>query len=158
MLEDLSSEKERKCTRTGTSSLLQLLLVTQSRYPHEVYNWPNETSSHTFSEYMYSTVQVLSKSSLELCSVCSYLNPFHHSMAHSSSNFYRSKSLNAQWEDLSRSVSYVLNEHEGPEPKAEPLRQIISTHWVDSLERTHCADRDCQKKFTLTERKHHCRR
>ncbi|KAL9963495.1 hypothetical protein ACROYT_G027006 [Oculina patagonica] len=79
-------------------------------------------------------------------------------MAHGNYNFYRSKSLNAQWEDLSRSVSYVLNEHEGPEPKAEALRQISTSHWVESLERTHCAEGNCRKKFTLTERKHHCRR
>ncbi|KAJ7392560.1 hypothetical protein OS493_010207 [Desmophyllum pertusum] len=77
-------------------------------------------------------------------------------MSHHNSNCYRSKSLNAQWDDLSRSVSYVLNEHEGP--KAETVQQVSTSHWVDSLERTHCAEGRCAKKFTLTERKHHCRR
>ena len=45
-------------------------------------------------------------------------------MAHKSSNYYGSKSLNAQWKDLSRSVSYLLNEHEEPMPKAESLGHI----------------------------------
>ena len=79
-------------------------------------------------------------------------------MARKSSNYYRSKSLNAQWEDLSCSVSYLLNEHKEPTPKAESLGQIKTGHWVNSSERTHCADGSCRKKFTLTERKHHCRR
>ena len=79
-------------------------------------------------------------------------------MAQKSSNYYRSKSLNAQWEDLSCSVSYLLNEHKEPTPKAESLGQIKTGHWVNSSERTHCADGSCRKKFTLTERKHHCRR
>ena len=58
-----------------------------------------------------------------------YLNLFFYTMAYSNPtcNLYGSKSLNAQWEDLSRSVSSALNEHEGPEPKEEFLRQIIST-------------------------------
>ena len=77
-------------------------------------------------------------------------------MAHKSTNYYRSKSLNAQWEDLSRSIGEVLNEREGPADKAES--QITTAHWVNNLKRTHCAEAGCRKKFSLTERKHHCRR
>lgn len=78
-------------------------------------------------------------------------------MAHKTTNYYRSKSLNAQWEDLSRSISEVLHEREGPAVKVE-RSQITTAHWVNNLERAHCAEAGCRQKFSLTERKHHCRR
>lgn len=82
-------------------------------------------------------------------------------MTHGNSNYFRSKTLNDEWEDLSQSVSYVLQVHEGPEfnYKAERSSQTITaTHWVKAIERTHCSERSCGKKFSLRVRKHHCRR
>ena len=79
-------------------------------------------------------------------------------MTHTNSNFFRSKSLHAEWEDLSRSVGDVLLVNEGPGFKAEGRSQITRAHWVNALERKHCAEKYCHKKFSLTERKHHCRR
>lgn len=79
-------------------------------------------------------------------------------MTHTNSNFFRSKSLHAEWEDLSRSVGDVLLVNEGPGFKAEGRSQIARAHWVNALERKHCAEKYCHKKFSLTERKHHCRR
>ncbi|XP_015756675.1 PREDICTED: uncharacterized protein LOC107336129 [Acropora digitifera] len=81
-------------------------------------------------------------------------------MTHGNSTYFRSKSLNDEWEDLSQSVSYVLKVHKGPEfNKAETSSQTITTtHWVEAIERTHCSERNCGKKFSLTVRKHHCRR
>lgn len=81
-------------------------------------------------------------------------------MTHGNSNYFRSKSLNDEWEDLSQSVSCVLQVHEGPDcNKAETgSRTITTTHWVKAVERTHCSEGRCRKKFSLRERKHHCRR
>lgn len=81
-------------------------------------------------------------------------------MTHGNSTYFRSKSLNDEWEDLSQSVSCVLKVHKGPEfNKAETSSQTITTtHWVEAIERTHCSERNCGKKFSLTVRKHHCRR
>ena len=81
--------------------------------------------------------------------------------------YYRSQSLNAQWEDLSQSVSYLLQDHEGLQnAKAEvnsvaqvdTQQKIDTSHWANDQRRTTCSTPECQKKFTLTERKHHCRR
>ncbi|KAK2573825.1 RUN and FYVE domain-containing protein 2, partial [Acropora cervicornis] len=81
-------------------------------------------------------------------------------MTHGNSTYFRSKTLNDEWEDLSQSVSCVLQVHEGPEfNKAErSSRTITATHWVKAIERTHCSERSCGKKFSLRVRKHHCRR
>lgn len=81
-------------------------------------------------------------------------------MAYNKENYYRSKSLDAQWEDLSQSVSCLLRDHEGgskPEVQLDE-RKITTKHWVDAQERKNCVAPECSKKFTLTERKHHCRR
>lgn len=85
----------------------------------------------------------------------------------SGQRYYRSQSLNAQWDDLSQSISLLLVEHEnktdvsrvGQQAIPETAAGAISTkHWVDSNCRTQCTASECAKRFTLTERKHHCRR
>lgn len=79
--------------------------------------------------------------------------------------YYRSPSLNAQWDDLSQSIGALLIEPERTSSKAETTtiaasrpNEISTRHWIDSTIRTHCIDNNCGKKFTLTERKHHCRK
>lgn len=67
-------------------------------------------------------------------------------MAHGRATYFRSKSLNAQWEDLSRSVGDVLLVHEGPPVNAEGRSQITTAHWVSALERTHCVEGSCRKR------------
>lgn len=86
----------------------------------------------------------------------------------SGQRYYRSQSLNAQWDDLSQSISLLLVEHENKTDvggggqqaavRPETIADITTKHWVDSNCRTHCTSAECAKRFTITERKHHCRR
>ena len=61
-----------------------------------------------------------------------------------------------QWSNLSDSIALVLVEHEGKYD--EGLFRITKSHWVQDKERKQCSNKECHINFSLTERKHHCRR
>ena len=86
-------------------------------------------------------------------------------MSSNSQKYYRSQSLNAQWEDLSQSVANLLQDHENQSKAEVSLQSVVDAqhgittcHWANEQGRSRCSASECQKKFSLTERKHHCRR
>ena len=80
-----------------------------------------------------------------------YLQPelCHYKMA-------KGRHLDKEWKDLSASIDLFLVEHEGKYD--EGRLRIIKSHWIHDKERKQCSNKECQTSFSLTERRHHCRR
>ncbi|XP_028412816.1 vacuolar segregation protein PEP7-like [Dendronephthya gigantea] len=65
--------------------------------------------------------------------------------------------FDSDWNDVSASIDLFLVEHERKLDEGR-LRFITKSHWISDKERKQCANKLCKVNFSLTERKHHCRR
>ena len=64
--------------------------------------------------------------------------------------------LEFDWNDVSASIDLFLVQHE--RKFDEGKLKITKSHWVPNRERKQCSNVMCTVNFSLTERKHHCRR
>ena len=64
--------------------------------------------------------------------------------------------LDSEWNDVSASIDLFLVQHE--RKFDEGRLKITKSHWIADKERKHCSNKMCAIAFSLTERKHHCRR
>jgi hypothetical protein len=64
--------------------------------------------------------------------------------------------LDSEWNDVSASIDLFLVQHE--RKFDEGRLRIIKSHWIADKERKQCSNKLCAVNFSLTERKHHCRR
>ena len=60
----------------------------------------------------------------------------------------------ATWRTCNDEITNLLQNHEG----TVYIAAITQSHWVPNSMRDYCANLLCKKKFTMIERKHHCRK
>ncbi|XP_070538407.1 uncharacterized protein [Ptychodera flava] len=65
-----------------------------------------------------------------------------------------------EWEkevhDQLKGFSVLVEESQDQSGQLD-VQEITKNHWVNNSERSECVNPNCKKKFSLTERKHHCR-
>ncbi|XP_033127058.1 vacuolar segregation protein PEP7-like [Anneissia japonica] len=68
------------------------------------------------------------------------------------------QSTPAQWDYVQNQVDTFVDQHKDGKQQ-EPQRSGISKHhWISVDVRLNCVNQKCRKNFTITQRKHHCRK